>query len=277
MKRTSLAAGFGSSTDVEVELGVDIDLHLDLGGLHIDLRRAGDDGDGFDPAPDPESRLDETRGFDWLRSSPAATAATAKDATRAQIFADLLAHEGNVPHMYRDTRGYVTTGVGHLLASRAEAEKLPWIDSRTGRAATKAEIDAEFARVGAMPQGMTAGRYRGEGGGLVLPEGTAEQLANQRLDQEFLPGVRRLCPDFDAFPPQVQRALVDMAYNLGVGKLGQFHHLIAACNQHDWETAARESHRKVKADGHGEQRNVWTHDLFMAAADDAAALARVRQ
>jgi GH24 family phage-related lysozyme (muramidase) len=264
MKRTSLAEGFGA---VE-SFGFELELQLDLGAL--DAEREGGGGDGVDPQPE----LGDAGGADWVRFFAAASGTEAKS-TREQIVADLLAHEGDVPHMYRDTRGYVTAGIGHLLVNRAEAEKLPWIDASTGRPATHAQIDAEFARVEGMPKAMTAGRYRAADGGLILPPGSAEQLANQRLDKEFLPGLRRLCPDFDSFPPQVQRALVDMAYNLGLGKLGQFRHLIAACNRQDWETAAIESHRKVHADGHGEKRNVWTHDLFMSAA--AAPLADVKQ
>ena len=34
-----------------------------------------------------------------------------------------MKYEGNVPHMYLDTKGYVTVGVGHLLNDVEAAKK----------------------------------------------------------------------------------------------------------------------------------------------------------
>ena len=44
--------------------------------------------------------------------------------------------EGEHPFMYADTRGYVTTGIGHLLKTPEGALKLPWRHSKTGQPAT---------------------------------------------------------------------------------------------------------------------------------------------
>ena len=62
-------------------------------------------------------------------------------------------------------------------------------------------------------------------------------------------------------PPCVQAALFDMAFNLGIGGLQKFKKLIAACDQAQWENAARECHRQ----GIGESRNLETATLFRQA------------
>ena len=42
-------------------------------------------------------------------------------------------YEGKIPHMYLDTKGLVTVGVGYLLATVVEAQKLPFIVDKTGK------------------------------------------------------------------------------------------------------------------------------------------------
>jgi GH24 family phage-related lysozyme (muramidase) len=180
-----------------------------------------------------------------------------------EVARDLARFEGSKSYMYQDSRGFITTGVGHLLKTAADAEKLPWINSATGKLATKAEIDAAFAHVEDMPTGRKADAYKLEGG-LVLPDGKAEELARKRLDNEFLPGLRKLYPEFDSFPPSAQRALIDMAYNCGLGGLAKFHHLADAVAKQDWAAAAAACHRKSCR----EERNEWTHDMFMAAVNE---------
>jgi GH24 family phage-related lysozyme (muramidase) len=227
-------------------------LDFDLGCLGIDPEFLPGPGDGVDaPANDgaPTPRQP-------LSASPAGAGPTA----HSELFAGLVRFEGNVRHMYRDTEGHVTTGVGHLLRTPADAQKLPWIDGRTGQRATPEQIDAEFDRVIGMPEGLKAGGYR-EPDGLVLPKALAAALSQQRLENEFLPGLRRIFPDFDAFPREAQRALVDMVYNLGVAGLGKkFPKMIAACNSGDWATAAEQCRRSSCR----EDRNAWTRDQFLA-------------
>ncbi len=68
---------------------------------------------------------------------------------------------------------------------------------------------------------------------------------------------------------QAQRALVDMAYNLGVGKLAaKFPHLIAACRLGDFTSAAGESERSSSR----LERNVAARDLFIQAAQLSASV-----
>ena len=57
-------------------------------------------------------------------------------ATDARVFLkDLTRWEGEHRCMYVDTRGFVTTGIGHLLKNVDQALTLPWHHSGTGRPA----------------------------------------------------------------------------------------------------------------------------------------------
>jgi GH24 family phage-related lysozyme (muramidase) len=179
---------------------------------------------------------------------------------------ELTRWEGSCRHMYVDTRGYVTTGVGHLLKDANAAVALPWVQRSTGRSATADEIRTAFRDVSAMGAGHKAGFYQ-RASDLVLPQAKLEQLVASRLENEFLPGLRRLCPHFDGYPVPAQRALVDMAYNLGVAGLGKFPTLIAACERGDFAAAADACHRRSSRD----ERNDATRALFLEAAGKASA------
>jgi len=188
--------------------------------------------------------------------------------TDARAFcAELVKWEGCTQHMYVDTRGHVTTGIGHLLPNAEAALALPWRHKATGQPATAAEVRAAFDRVRAQGPGHKALSYRLLSD-LVLPPGVAGDLAVRRLDREFLPGLRRLCPSFDRYPVPAQHALVDMAYNLGVGGLSKFHKLLASCERGDFVTASNNCHRRSSR----EPRNAATQRLFLEAANLTASL-----
>jgi GH24 family phage-related lysozyme (muramidase) len=185
---------------------------------------------------------------------------------------DVKRWEGDHQFMYLDTRGYVTTGIGHLLKNADAAVDLPWRHRSTGQPATQAEVRAAFNNLKQMwtdhrqdhpkgPNPFTAEHYERKSD-LVLPERLSETLALARLQKEFLGGLRRIFPGFDQYPTPAQRALVDMAYNLGVGKLERsFPNLVDACRAGDFDVAAAESRRTSSR----ANRNAETRDLFLQA------------
>jgi hypothetical protein len=81
---------------------------------------------------------------------------------------------------------------------------------------------------------------------------------------------------FDSYPLPAREALIDIAYNAGVGDeekivggkthkatgLHAFRHLRQAVESGDWLAAARASHRSSSR----ETRNKWTRELFEEAA-----------
>ena len=194
-------------------------------------------------------------------------------ATDASVFLKALKQwEGQHPFMYADTRGYVTTGIGHLLKTPEGALKLPWHHSKTGQPATSAEVRSTFERVRQAAVQYKQDHPNAKGipwasceklSDLVLPEGLAARLATNRLKTEFLPDLRKLFPGFDRYPLPAQHAIVDMGYNLGVAKLKhEFPAFVAACRAGNFVDAAKESHRSSCR----EERNQATADLLDQAA-----------
>jgi hypothetical protein len=70
----------------------------------------------------------------WARVAPSVDAFTL----------DLEAWEGNVDHMYRGTRGFVTVGKGKMLPDADSAIALPFPNRATNVRATSAEIRASM-------------------------------------------------------------------------------------------------------------------------------------
>ena len=73
-------------------------------------------------------------------------------------------YEGNVRHMYLDTRGYVTVGVGQLLATATDATRFAFYLTSAKvkplhRAATTGEITTEYGVVAALPKGNSPAFY----------------------------------------------------------------------------------------------------------------------
>jgi hypothetical protein len=111
---------------------------------------------------------------------------------------------------------------------------------------------------------------------IELPEEKIRELALGRLRKEFIPGIKKLFRRFDDFPAPAREAIIDIAYNAGLGKaeshahgrphkatgLHGFHWLRIAIEGGDWMAAARASHRSSSRP----ERNRWTRDLFEHAA-----------
>lgn len=183
------------------------------------------------------------------------------DAETTEIVADLLRWEGFTLHLYRDSAeaGHVTIGIGNLLRTVEDAQRLPFLMG--SRRATPTEVAEGFAAVRAMPRALAAGAYA-KATPIRLSTEAVMDLTRARLAGEFLPGLRKLFPGFDGFPRAAKRALIDMAWNLGIGGLGKFSKLGAAVARRDWRAAALSCSRKTSR----EVRNAWTQARFLEAA-----------
>ncbi len=62
--------------------------------------------------------------------------------------------------MYKDTKGFITVGVGHLLKDLAAAQALDFIHQSTDKKATKNEIKVGFESVKKSPVGLFAPLYK---------------------------------------------------------------------------------------------------------------------
>jgi GH24 family phage-related lysozyme (muramidase) len=168
--------------------------------------------------------------------------------------------EGNVSHMYLDTAGLVTVGIGHMIPNLQWAQEIPFVARATCAPASAAQIAADFQAVAAALKGQAMPTYQ-HITALNLVDGWAIAEAAGRLRQEYLPALKAQYPDYDGYPPSAQEALLDMIYNLGAGGLAKFGRLKAAVVAGQWQVAARDCHRM----GIQQARNDWAVAQFLAA------------
>jgi GH24 family phage-related lysozyme (muramidase) len=171
--------------------------------------------------------------------------------------------EGTVPHMYLDVNGYVTVGVGNLLATPQTAIALAWLwaDKTRNSEPNEVEIADEWSRVKGAVEGLRADAYRPLTT-MRLHELEIRRLFNKRVD-EFETTLQHHFPAFAAWPEPAQLATMDMAFNLGAGALPRkWPHLSEALRAQDWRAAAEHSHRSDARAA----RNVAVRSLFMQAA-----------
>jgi GH24 family phage-related lysozyme (muramidase) len=187
------------------------------------------------------------------------------------LCAELMRWETCCQHLYVDADGHVATGLGHRLPSVDAALLLAWRHRGTGQAATRSEVRAAFEQIRAQGPGHRSIAYR-FASDLVLAAGVAADLAAARIERELLPGLRRLFRGFDRYPLPARRALVDMAYDLGLRALGKFRNLVAACERGDFATAAEQCHRRTTR----QIRNTATRMSFQQAADLTASVCAAR-
>jgi GH24 family phage-related lysozyme (muramidase) len=175
-----------------------------------------------------------------------------------QSLVKLKEFEGCVPWMYRDTVGKVTVAVGLMLPDASAAAALPFVS--TSGTATSEQIEAEFARVQALPLGRTSSFYK-------IP--TSPQLTQAAIDakltavlQGFESDLRARMQHYDHLPDPAKLALLDMIYNLGPQRLfSEFPHLIQAVEAGSWAQAAENCLRR----GPSAARNAWTRQQFLSA------------
>ena len=178
--------------------------------------------------------------------------------------ADIEEWEGNVDHMYLDTRGFVTVGKGKLLPDSASASALPFRVRATDALASDSDIRAEYDLIAGMEASQTRGAaFYEQFTSLYLPQADIDELVQNHVRQDF-EALLRQYPGFGNLPLSAQIALWDMIYNLGPRGLAQFRMLRQAILDGDWEEAAEQSNRN----GPSEARNRYVFDLFIDAAEE---------
>lgn len=190
---------------------------------------------------------------------------------KQQVVRRLETYEGRVDHLYLDSVGKVTVGVGHLLPDR---DAVAFIDlytaqnGATGALATLSEKRDEYDRVAAQPIGYRASWYR-SAARLVMLDADISTLRDNHVRsfyrelQSIYMTSKGCAEDFDRFPETAQMALFDLIFNLGATRLVTiFRNLDQAIRGSDWRAAAAESHRpQVSA-----ARNLYVRQLFLSAA-----------
>lgn len=157
--------------------------------------------------------------------------------------------EGIVPHLYVDTRGNVTCGVGFLVANKAALDRFEWQpDVRTAQ--------TDYQRVCAAGAGHVASYY-----GRLCRASLTPATMRAHFDAHVTVVTAQLVVwNLASLPGAARIALVDMAFNLGVGGLNKYKRLHLAVSAGLWAEAAAECSRR----GIQQSRNDATRDLFLS-------------
>jgi len=179
-----------------------------------------------------------------------------------KALAEIERWEGRVPHLYLDSRGNPTIGLGCLIKDFEAYRALPL--RVKDRLATKFEAQDDWTRVTNMPIGRRSSAYKADppAPDVRLTDADIDELAMHRLSA-FVRNLRSAFPGFDDAPAPAQVATIDLVWCLGFHKLLQsFPRFCVAFRRRDWPAAARESY----VTGARETRNLWRAQLFLDAA-----------
>lgn len=188
--------------------------------------------------------------------------------------------------MYRDSRGYVTVGIGFLIEDTktgkitGDAEEMPFVKRACKEnpklKATPAEIRTEFEAVKKQPylnktgKPCVASSFKTS---LDLDDNYITKRFNEYVTN-FWDALRKEYLQFDTYPMAVQYALLDMIFNLGRGtewkdkqgitKRNGIHQYVSmriALDDRKWDKAGDCSRRN----GISEQRNTRIKEWFYSA------------
>ncbi len=188
------------------------------------------------------------------------TTVTEKKTLRAK----LEKYEGKINHMYLDSKGFVTVGVGHLITSLAAAQKLNFKNAKN-MPASAAEIKTDYDAVKKQPANRLASSYK-KHTKLTLPNNEIDKLTDKHIDS-FEKELKTIYTGFNQFPSDVKLALFDMIFNLGMTNLkNTWPTFNAAIKAKDWQKAADNSNRKAPISA---ERNKYVKNLLEKAAKAA--------
>lgn len=171
--------------------------------------------------------------------------------------------EGSVEHLYLDTKGNPTIGIGHLVSGLAAAKALTFYIKTTPEvAATPEQITREF-------DAIKKARYGKNYPASYYKDLTTLFLKSEKIESLYVNDVRIIVTDlekhfkqFASYPLLAQLGILDMVYNLGVaGFIEKFPNMVDAIKDQNWQVASKQSHRI----GVSEARNDAVKELFREA------------
>jgi GH24 family phage-related lysozyme (muramidase) len=187
-----------------------------------------------------------------------------------QVCDVLIEHEGLIPWLYCDSRGFVTVGVGDKVGAETMLT-MPFVHQSNNKPAESDEKITAYARVqDFFHKGLTASAYSAVSD-LRLPVDFCRRRLVYRLKSEFLPAVEKQCPQLATFPIYAKLALVDIAYNVGIHGFAAFTELIACCNSRHFAVASECVHTKKEGEDPKRpetwgKRNRWRRESMLLAS-----------
>lgn len=174
--------------------------------------------------------------------------------TRATLKKNLVEYEDSISHLYLDTKGKVTVGIGHLIPNKNAMSGVTMYKVKNKLLTTPATLQekmTEFSNITKLPWGK---RYSAKSfekhTTLKMKEFDINNLFNKHLDSFYVElkniykKEKGFSKNFDDFHQNVQLALFDMIFNLGATKLVKsFPKFNEALKKDDFKEAAKQSHR----------------------------------
>ena len=166
---------------------------------------------------------------------------------------ELAGNEEGIPYPYRDTKGHVTWGYGHMSNKLNEFLRQPWRENGTNRLLTQAEKEAEYRKITQAPVGnYTASTYENITNARLLQE-DMEQLFTNDIEsrrKELETGI----PNYNRMSRPMQNAILEVHYNAGV--LDGWPNLNKAARTFDKDKVCSNISRKVQ-NNNDRKRNEW--------------------
>jgi len=194
----------------------------------------------------------------------------------AKDLEDPVRGEGFSPSPYADDKGGITVGAGLHPQNKAEFRTYALVYKGTTLLASDHDKDLAWDNIKAF---FNAHKQPGSVKPVNLPAGAYENVTNLEMDRTesreraaallstLDRQLRARFSDFRSYPREAQRAVLDMAYNLGMyGLATKFPNLDAAVRRGDWLTASRES----KREGIASARNEHVRNLLLRAAQSTS-------
>lgn len=182
-----------------------------------------------------------------LTKKAAVAAVPISGSLKVTLKSQIERYEGRVPHMYLDTKGFVTVGVGHLLKDAAAAKQIAFIVRETGQPASAKQIEEEFNKFKALvsDKNKIAKAYKRHSE-LIITDSLMDKQVEQHI-MNFEKELKRLYgeSEFQTYPDNVKLALFDMIFNLGMTTLkNSFPNFNKHIKARNFKQAALESKRK---------------------------------
>lgn len=186
-----------------------------------------------------------------------------RDSVRRVFVAFTSPLEGVVEHLYLDTKGLVTVGIGNLVDPIQYALPLPFVHRNDGRPAQRDEIATEWLDIKNRPELARLGhRAAREHCRLHLTPDGIDNLVARKLGQNDRFLAARF-PEWNEWPADAQLATLSMAW--ACGPAFRFPMLDAALKAQNFELAAQECTINPQA-GTIVTRNAANRTLYRNAA-----------
>jgi len=189
---------------------------------------------------------------------------------KTEVAKNIEKYEGRIPHLYLDTVGKVTVGIGHMVPNKvATVQMVKKGANNLLVVATLQEKQAEYDAVKKQSFGRSHGAASFKKHTTLTMKDVDINAQRDKHVQSFykeLTGYyatsNGFTKAFDAMPVEVQKALFDMVFNLGITKLkNQYTKFNGFIKTEAWGDAAKQSNRM----GISPVRNKYVLDLFNAA------------